>query len=151
MEVKLVISLDEATQELVKELLSVAAGKSLANTRTERSKTSKKATKEITELSDVDNLGGVDDDTTTDFVDELDAIDKKKSRASKSKKAASKDADDADEKITIEDVRSTLAAKKKAGFGAGIKAVLKKYGVTMVSDLDAADYAEVIKEVEALK
>jgi len=53
--------------------------------------------------------------------------------------------------LTVEDVRKTLAAKKKAGFGDQIKAVLALYNVRMVSDLDPKDYEAVIKATNELK
>lgn len=53
--------------------------------------------------------------------------------------------------LTVEDVRKTLAAKKKEGFGDQIKAVLALYNVRMVSDLDPKDYEAVIKATNELK
>jgi len=52
--------------------------------------------------------------------------------------------------ITIEDLRALLAnAKREKGTDA-IKAILKSYGVTLLSDLDSKHYGAVAKKVRAL-
>jgi hypothetical protein len=53
--------------------------------------------------------------------------------------------------ITEADVRKIMAAKSRDGFTKEVKAILAKYGVAMISELDAKDYAAAIAETEAIK
>lgn len=141
MEIKVVISLDEATQEIVKNLTAAIAGVKREVTSQEVIETlrekpvqaKKRASKQETEEKD--------------FADEIAEIDAKLEKLNK-KKESKVDTDEPT--ATIEEVRAALAAKKRAGFGPQIKSILKSYGVSMVSDLDPADYKKVINEVEEL-
>lgn len=53
--------------------------------------------------------------------------------------------------ITKEDVRKVLSEVSQAGHRAEVIALLKKYGVGNITNLDAKDYAAVIAEAEELK
>ena len=53
--------------------------------------------------------------------------------------------------ITEDDVRKVLGDKSRAGFTAEVKALITKYGVDKVSQLDPAQYAAVIHEAEGIK
>ena len=53
--------------------------------------------------------------------------------------------------ITKEDVRKVLSEVSQAGHRAEVIALLKKYGVGNITNLDAKDYAAVIAEAEGLK
>lgn len=138
MEIKVVISLDEATQEIVKNLMAAIAGGKHAEPSQEVIETLRE--KPVQAKKRAQNQ----ETEEKDFADEIAEIDAKLEKLNK--KEATKEAPTA----TIEEVRATLAAKKRAGFGPQIKSVLKSYGVSMVSDLDPADYKKVINEVEEL-
>ena len=48
------------------------------------------------------------------------------------------------------DVRGILADKSRQGHTAAVKDLLRKYGADKFSDLDPANYAVIVAEVEAL-
>ena len=52
---------------------------------------------------------------------------------------------------TEADVRKLLSGKAQAGFTAEVKALLAKYGTTMISKLEEKDYAAVMQEAEGIK
>lgn len=52
---------------------------------------------------------------------------------------------------TLEDVRGVLAQKSQIGFTAEVKALIKKYGGSKLSDVESCRYEEIIKEAEELK
>lgn len=54
------------------------------------------------------------------------------------------------ENITIEELRTLLAAAKREKGTDAIKAILKGYGVSLLSDLDPSHYAEVAQKVREL-
>lgn len=54
------------------------------------------------------------------------------------------------ENITIEELRTLLAAAKREKGTDAIKAILKGYGVSLLSDLDHSHYAEVAQKVREL-
>lgn len=54
------------------------------------------------------------------------------------------------ENITIEELRALLASTKREKGTDAIKAILKGYGVSLLSDLDPSHYGEVAKKVRAL-
>lgn len=141
MEIKVVISLDEATQEIVKNLTAAIAGVKREVTSQEVIETLRKKPAQVEKRSLKPKA------EEKDFADEIAEIDEKLVKLNK-KKESKVDTDEPT--ATIEEVRAALAAKKRAGFGPQIKNVLKNYGVSMVSDLDPADYKKVIDEVEEL-
>ena len=51
---------------------------------------------------------------------------------------------DAPAPITKEQVRSVLSQKSTAGHGAAVRALLKDFGASQLSDVDPARYAELI-------
>ena len=53
--------------------------------------------------------------------------------------------------LKLEQVRMVLAEKSRAGHTAAVKALLTKYGVAKLSELDPAHYAALLKEAEAIK
>ena len=53
--------------------------------------------------------------------------------------------------FTADDVREALGKKSQAGFTTKCKALIAKYGVKSVSELDPAHYAAIIAEAEAIK
>lgn len=54
-------------------------------------------------------------------------------------------------KITLEEIRAVLAEKSRNGFTAEVKALIRKFGVEKLSDIEESKFAEVLAEVEAIK
>ena len=52
--------------------------------------------------------------------------------------------------ISLEQVRSVLAEKSQAGNTAEVRAIIGKYGASRLSEIDAKDYAAVLKDAEEL-
>lgn len=52
--------------------------------------------------------------------------------------------------VTLEEVRSVLAEKSRAGKTAEVKGLLTKFGVNKLSELDASKYDELLKETEVI-
>ena len=52
--------------------------------------------------------------------------------------------------ISMEQVRSVLAEKSQAGHTAEVRAIIGKYGASRLSEIDAKDYAAVLKDAEEL-
>lgn len=55
------------------------------------------------------------------------------------------------EKITLEEVRAVLAEKSRNGFTTEVKALIRKFGVEKLSDIEESRFADVLAEVEAIK
>lgn len=53
--------------------------------------------------------------------------------------------------ITKEQVRTVLAAKTAAGYGAQVRALLRKYGATQLSAVKPADYSGLILEAQTIE
>ena len=52
--------------------------------------------------------------------------------------------------VSLEKVRSVLAEKSQAGHTAEVRTIIQKYGASRLSEIDAKDYAAVLKDAEAL-
>ena len=52
--------------------------------------------------------------------------------------------------ISLEKVRGVLASKSQEGYGAEVKALITKFGASRLSEIKQEDYAEVLKEAEAI-
>ena len=52
--------------------------------------------------------------------------------------------------ITKEEVRAELAAKATAGYGAQVRALLKRYGAAQLSAVKAKDYASLLLAARAI-
>lgn len=52
--------------------------------------------------------------------------------------------------LTLEEVRTVLAEKSRNGFTSEIKALLKKYGASKLSDVNSKDYEALLKDTEVL-
>ena len=52
--------------------------------------------------------------------------------------------------ISLEQVRSVLAEKSQSGHTAEVRAIIGKYGASRLSEIDAKDYAAVLKDAEEL-
>ncbi|PWM63121.1 MAG: DNA ligase [Subdoligranulum variabile] len=52
--------------------------------------------------------------------------------------------------ITKEQVRSVLSQKSTAGHGAAVRALLKDFGASQLSDVDPAQYADLINAAAAI-
>ena len=52
--------------------------------------------------------------------------------------------------ITKEEVRAELAAKSAAGYGAQVRALLKRYGAAQLSAVNPDDYAALLLEAQAI-
>ena len=52
--------------------------------------------------------------------------------------------------ITKEEVRAELASKTAAGYGAQVRALLKKYGAAQLSAVKAEDYASLLLAARAI-
>lgn len=57
----------------------------------------------------------------------------------------------AEKEVTIEEVRAVLIPLSQDGYGEQIRAIFQRHGAGKLSEVDAADYASVIKEAEELK
>lgn len=53
-------------------------------------------------------------------------------------------------KLTLEEVRATLANKSRAGYTAEIRVLLNKYGAQKLSEVDPQDYDSLLFDAEAL-
>ena len=56
----------------------------------------------------------------------------------------------AKKELKLEDVRSVLADKSRAGYTAEIRDLLKKYGADKLSKVNPADYEALLKDAEVL-
>ena len=52
--------------------------------------------------------------------------------------------------LTLEDVRTILAEKSRAGFTEQVREIIAKHGAKKLSEIDPAEYETVIAEVEVL-
>ena len=52
--------------------------------------------------------------------------------------------------ITKEEVRAELASKTAAGYGAQVRALLKKYGAAQLSAVKSGDYANLLQDALAI-
>lgn len=52
--------------------------------------------------------------------------------------------------IALEDIRTVLAEKSRAGQTAAVKKLLQKHGADKLSDVDPAEYAALLSEAEVL-
>ena len=52
--------------------------------------------------------------------------------------------------FTLEEVRAVLAEKSRAGFTAQIRDLLQKYDAKKLSEIDPADYKDLLTDVEGL-
>lgn len=52
--------------------------------------------------------------------------------------------------LTLEEVRTVLAEKSRNGFTSEIKALLKKYGASKLSEVDSKNYEALLKNTEEL-
>lgn len=53
--------------------------------------------------------------------------------------------------ITKEEVRAELASKTAAGYGAQVRALLKKYGAAQLSAVKPEDYPNLLLEAQAIE
>ena len=53
--------------------------------------------------------------------------------------------------VTLEQVRAKLAEKSQDGFNAEIRVLLEKHGAKKLSEIDPANYAALLSDVEGLK
>ena len=59
-------------------------------------------------------------------------------------------ASEAAKSIMLEEVRAVLAEKSRSGHSAEVKALLEKHGAARLSDIDPAEYPELLKEAEVI-
>ena len=52
--------------------------------------------------------------------------------------------------ITKEEVRAELASRTAAGYGAQVRALLKKYGAVQLSAVKVEDYADLLREARTI-
>ena len=52
--------------------------------------------------------------------------------------------------ISLEDVRAVMADKSRKGFTAEVKALITKHGANKLSEVDANEYAALLKEAEGI-
>lgn len=122
MEVKLVISVDDKTADLIKSLVNAIAVKGAASVKCEEKRNPEAK------------------------------VESKAKLAGKAKsEAVTEEVDTKDSKFTLDDVRKALAeAKHRCGNIEPCKAVVKKYGASGLSSLDPAHYTEVIAALTEL-
>ena len=73
-----------------------------------------------------------------------------RSLAEQGAEAAPEAAPEPTKKITIEQVRAVMSAKSDEGKTAQVKALLMKYDAGKLSGVKPEDYADLLREVEAL-
>ncbi|MCM1008162.1 MAG: rRNA biogenesis protein rrp5 [Ruminococcus flavefaciens] len=73
----------------------------------------------------------------------------KKDTAEKEEKSAAKQEPE-EKPLTLEEVRAVLAEKSRAGHTAEVKELLNKHGADKLSEIDPAEYAELLAEAEVL-
>ena len=56
-----------------------------------------------------------------------------------------------EKEVTLEEVRGVLAEKSHAGFTAGIRDLLKKYGADKLSQIEPSNYKALLIDAEGLK
>lgn len=61
-----------------------------------------------------------------------------------------KESTDVKKVLTLEDVRPVLAGISRAGFTAGVKSLLQKYGANKLSEIKPEDYESLLKDAEVL-
>lgn len=52
--------------------------------------------------------------------------------------------------LKLEDVRTVLAEKSRAGHTADVRALLKKYGAAKLSEIDPANYEALLQDAEVI-
>lgn len=67
----------------------------------------------------------------------------KEEKQTKKKQATKKE-------VTMEEVRGKLAEISQSGRTAEVRELIKKYGGTKLSDIEAKDYADILKEAEVI-
>lgn len=55
-----------------------------------------------------------------------------------------------EESVSLEDVRAVLGKKSQEGMTAEVKELIKKFGGTKLSDINSAQYKELLAEAEVL-
>ena len=91
-----------------------------------------------------------DDASVPEMAAEKPAAEKSKGKARK--EAESEKAEPVPEKkaVTLEEVRTLLAEKSRAGLTEQVKEIIAKHGAKKLSEIDSAEYEAVIAEVEVL-
>ena len=56
-----------------------------------------------------------------------------------------------EKEVTLEEVRGVLAEKSHAGFTAGIRDLLNKYGAEKLSQIEPSNYKALLSDAEGLK
>lgn len=107
----------------------------------------------VTGIADVmEKLAPSEEFVTVDAVEKQEpkklTVSKKKAKAEpvKDKPAAAEEA----KTYTKEEVRQILADKSRKGFGPQVKSIINAHGAENLTGLDAAEYAAVVAEAEAL-
>lgn len=52
--------------------------------------------------------------------------------------------------VTLDEVRAALAERSRNGYTSDVKALISKYGVDKLSDVDPANYAALLKDAEVI-
>ena len=91
-----------------------------------------------------------DDASVPEMAAEKPAAEKSKGKAKK--EAEPEKAEPVPEKkaVTLEEVRTLLAEKSRAGLTEQVKEIIAKHGAKKLSEIDTAEYEAVIAEVEVL-
>ena len=70
--------------------------------------------------------------------------------AEKPKAKAKKEAEPEKKQLSLDDVRTVLAEKSRAGFTEQVRDIIAKHGAKKLSEIDPSEYEDVLKEVEVL-
>lgn len=91
-------------------------------------------------------------DELTDMLSGADEEKQPAKKAAPKKKVAEEPKAEVSEErtLTLEAVRAVCADKSRKGFTAEVKAILTKYGADKLSEVDPAEYKELLAEVEVL-
>ena len=68
----------------------------------------------------------------------------------KPKAKAKKEAEPEKKQLSLDDVRTVLAEKSRAGFTEQVRDIIAKHGAKKLSEIDPSEYVAVLKEVEVL-
>lgn len=152
LEIKLTISLDERTTETIEKIIGamnreVTLKVADAEEPKKKAEAPIKATAAPIEEAETETRKPAAKATVTPQ-DEPQQVEK--DEPEKDTTPDEKPAEQPKKDITIEELRTLLASAKREKGTDAIKAILKGYGVSLLSDLDPSHYAEVAKKVREL-
>ena len=95
-------------------------------------------------------FSGEEEATAVEAAAEKPAAEKPKGKAKKEAETVSADPVPEKKTVTLEEVRTLLAEKSRAGHTEQVKEIIAKHGAKKLSEIDPAEYEALIAEVEVL-